>query len=102
MQIHLKQPEIITALKQYISQQGINLTGKHVSISFTAGRKDTGVSADLNIEDADIPGFTYGDDETNEAPVATLTVVTETKEESLPVDTAEEVQPAKTTSLFGG
>jgi hypothetical protein len=33
MQIQLKQTEIITALKQFITAQGISLTGKDVSIS---------------------------------------------------------------------
>ena len=57
MQIQLKQTEIIAALKQYISGQGINLVGKEVTISFTAGRKEAGVTADLVIDDAGIPGF---------------------------------------------
>jgi hypothetical protein len=61
MQIQLKQTEIIAALKQYISAQGINLAGKEVSISFTAGRKESGIIADLSIDDAAIPGFSDAD-----------------------------------------
>lgn len=57
MQIQLKQVEIIAALKQYITQQGIDLKGKSVNIAFTAGRKESGITADLSIEDVDIPGF---------------------------------------------
>jgi hypothetical protein len=72
MQIQLKQTEIIAALKQYISGQGINLVGKEVTISFTAGRKEAGVTADLVIEDAGIPGF---DDAQEEAVKPVLTVV---------------------------
>lgn len=52
MQIQLKQAEIVTALKMYIVSQGIILANKEVSISFTAGRKEAGVLADISIEDA--------------------------------------------------
>lgn len=51
MNIQLKQAEIIAALRGYIAQQGINLTGKTVDITFTAGRKEGGLTADLIIED---------------------------------------------------
>ena len=57
MQINLKQREIIEALKHYIAQQGINLKGKSVDCTFTAGRKDSGISVEIQIEDQDIPGF---------------------------------------------
>lgn len=50
MQIQLKQPEIEEALKQYISQQGIILTNKSIVITFTSGRKDNGLTADVEIE----------------------------------------------------
>ena len=52
MQIQLRQPEIVKALEQFISSQGINLTGKLVDIRFTAGRKNSGLSADILIADA--------------------------------------------------
>lgn len=52
MQIQLKQAEIEAALKGYIAQQGINLTNKTISYNFTAGRKDSGISVELVIEDA--------------------------------------------------
>ena len=55
MQIQLKQAEIVEALKQYIAKQGIGLTDKHVVIGFTAGRKEAGMTADISIEDADLP-----------------------------------------------
>ena len=51
MNVILKQKEIETALKLYALQQGIQLAGKTVLISFTAGRKDTGISAELDISD---------------------------------------------------
>lgn len=81
MQIQLKQAEIVIALKQYIAAQGINLVGKDVSISFTAGRKEAGIVADLVIEDGAIPGFSDADSD-NEvvapATPTTLSVVTPT------------------------
>lgn len=52
MQIQLKQQEIEAALKMFVSQQGINLTGKTVVVEFTSGRKNNGLSAELTIEDA--------------------------------------------------
>ena len=58
MQIQLKQPEVEAALKMFISQQGISLVGKAVTIEFTSGRKNNGLTADLVIEDAAIPGYT--------------------------------------------
>lgn len=57
MQINLKQSEIEVALKNYVSQQGISLYARDVSITFTAGRKESGISAEITIEDSDIPGF---------------------------------------------
>lgn len=62
MQIQLKQTEIEKAIKAFISNQGINLVGKSVEIAFTSGRKDNGLSAEINIEDGEIPGFTDSDE----------------------------------------
>lgn len=62
MQIQLKQREIEAALKGYISKQGISLVGRTVEITFTAGRKESGISADLVINDMDIPGFSDADE----------------------------------------
>jgi len=74
MQIQLKQAEIHIAIKQYIASQGINLAGKTVVIAFTAGRKESGLTADVSIEDHDIPGYTDGDD-TSEQKTPLLKVV---------------------------
>lgn len=117
MIINLKQNEIIIALKQYISQQGINLTNKEIQVSFTAGRKDSGISAELTIEEGvggDIPGFTEPEyeapvlsivlNEPLDAEVRTNTPVLDTfvpLKESEPVVTSESSEPVKTTSLFG-
>ena len=54
MQITLKQSEIEVALKNYIVAQGINLTGKTIEVAFTAGRKEAGISAELDINDAGV------------------------------------------------
>jgi hypothetical protein len=54
MQVHLKQEEIKSALRQYVAAQGIDLAGKDVEITFTAGRKQSGISADITIEDSPI------------------------------------------------
>lgn len=109
MQIQLKQTEIIAALKQYITGQGISLSGKSVDISFTAGRKEAGITADISIEDAGvIPGF---EDVQDEAAKPVLTVVptppeTKAAEEEAPAveeppfATDENVVPKTPTSLF--
>lgn len=60
MNLNLKQAEIVDALKQYVAKQGFSLQGKSVKITFTAGRKDSGLSADVSIEDQDIPGVEEG------------------------------------------
>ena len=110
MQIQLKQSEIITALKQYIIGQGISLSGKAVDISFTAGRKEAGITADISIEDAGqmIPGFEDSVDDSakpvlTEVPTAPETEAAEglapAAEE--PPFATDEVAVAKTpTSLF--
>jgi hypothetical protein len=83
MQIQLRQTEIVEALKQFITKQGISLKGKTVEISFTAGRKDAGLSADISIEDSgqQLPDL-VDDGDASEATVAltkpTLAVVTST------------------------
>lgn len=110
MQINLKQSEIEVALKNYIAQQGINLSGKDVAISFTAGRKEAGISADISIEDIEIP-FYEAEAEANPTPVPQLVAYRKAEESQPSADSEEEVaqtveqeeapQPAKTTSLFG-
>ena len=115
MQIQLKQSEIISALKQYIASQGIVIAGKTVDIRFTAGRGQTGLSADISIEDtADFLGGQKFDEETGtKAPPALSVVKSETpveepkveaSEENTPPDVGrpDEAVPAKTatTSLF--
>jgi hypothetical protein len=76
MQIQLKQAEIVAAIRMYVAQQGISLVGKSVEMSFTAGRKEAGISVDIVIEDAQL--FLSAEDmRTSEAPVLTLVQTTE-------------------------
>ena len=105
MQVQLRQVEIKEALKQYLSQKGIDLASKMVEITFTAGRKETGLSADISIEDVAIPGFTDSEEVTEVTAVKpTLVVVTAPAVEAAdePVQTpAEEPTPKTgTSSLF--
>jgi hypothetical protein len=54
MLIQLRQSEIEAALKMYVVSQGFSLNNKTVDISFTSGRKDNGVSADLEINETGV------------------------------------------------
>ena len=60
MQVTLKQSEIEVALKNYIQAMGINLAGKSIDVAFTAGRKEAGISAELDINETDQPQVAYG------------------------------------------
>jgi len=111
MQIQLNQTEIITALKDYVIKQGINLQGRSVEIVFTSGRKENGISADLCISDdaSDFPVFTSEEVQTGVVGtvVGSITSAQDTfnnavSAESL-LDAPAEVDapPVKPTSLFG-
>ena len=68
MQIQLKQKEIEAALRGYILKMGIRLQGRTLDITFVAGRKENGLTADLVIEDAPIPGYGPQDPQDYEDP----------------------------------
>jgi hypothetical protein len=77
MQIHLKQDEITTAIKQYITRQGIPLAGKKVDVVYTATRSGAGIVVDISIENSvieGIPGFET-EDQPQPAPAATVTPI---------------------------
>lgn len=74
MIINLKQTEIEQALRAYVVAQGISLHGKDLTISFTAGRRESGISAEISIDDVEIPGFT-NDVYVAEVPVAAKAAV---------------------------
>ena len=118
MLIQLRQSEIEAALREYIVNQGINLTGRRVDISFTSGRKDNGVSADLDINVAEdeqklimtvsssgvIQGFGLGYLEEVKGVCPDKDPEEATDETDFPQDTGEPVAPVETkaaTSLFG-
>lgn len=90
MQISLKQNEIEVALKNYVSQQGISLYARDVSIAFTAGRKESGISAEITIEDADIP---FGDADLVTAGIPTMLLKSEAEVAELAQPTAVNVTP---------
>lgn len=99
MQINLKQAEVVAALKQYVTTQGFDLVGKAVDVTFTAGRGQTGLSAEISIDDTQLPDLSD--------PAATpLTLVKSDAAEVPAADPAPEPPPAISEasgkSLFGG
>lgn len=96
MQIHLKQLEIEAALRQFISLQGINLTGKVVEIAFTSGRKDNGLSAEVTIEDG---GVTL-DRRSSSTPTKQPADANNPPQPSSDTAQESEAVPVKTSSLF--
>ena len=109
MQIHLKQAEIESALRDYITKLGIKLQGREVTINFTSGRQGRGLTADLDIPDIDdLPDFP-DEEEVPVKPAPHLKAVeTPAQAEEAPQDKpAEEDPPVEsspatgTTSLFG-
>lgn len=91
MKITMNQSEITAALKQSLTNQGIDTAGKVVTISFTVGRKGSGTSADINIDETELPDFGA------ESPKPSLTVVAaKTEASNPPIDEPE----AKAVSLF--
>ena len=117
MIINLKQPEIEQALRAFVVAQGISLHGKDLSIAFTAGRRESGISAEISIDDVEIPGFTNAFCEEaviNKDPVITLTAPSTPTplaekvpaikgEDPAPVEAEEEpvAETKQTASLFG-
>lgn len=79
MNIQLNQTEIVQAIRLYISHQGISLHGQELDVTFTAGRKEGGLTAALSIEVKDVGNspslrdlpvitFTSGPADSNENP----------------------------------
>lgn len=122
MQIIIKQRDIEQAIRGYIAAQGINLAGKSVEINFTAGRKEAGLTAEIDIEDVDAVAstnpvaaltspalasvLTSKDKEEKAAPAAVSAiaplVLQEEPKAAQPTDDAEEkAEAAGATSLFG-
>ena len=101
MLIQLKQSEITTALRDYIVAQGINLNGKTVEISFTAGRKESGIYADISIENAgELPDFLTRDPDEGLKLVAPEATPEPDEEAAISEEAQEEVPAKKAVSLF--
>ena len=114
MKIQLTQTNIVAGIKMYLQSQGIKLQGRDIQVLFTAGRKQSGLIADVDIEDnsdisTPITDVLYRGEEINPHsedskpcsfekayPVqAEPTTVEETKEEEVETAQADKV------SLFG-
>lgn len=75
MQIVLNEDEMKTAIRDYITSQGIDTVGKDIEIDLTAGRGANGFSASINI----VPVTTTGNKmEDNFKPVSKDPVMEET------------------------
>ena len=115
MLITLKQHEIVAALRLYVATNGINLAGKTLDVAFTAGRKESGLSAEVSIED---DGSKALDPVQAVAPVLTsvtpVTMITDPSLTPIPASIATVLQEAEApavepapapapsvTSLFG-
>lgn len=53
MLITLKQKEIEAGLRLYLTAAGISLVSKNVGVKFTAGRTEDGLTATVDIDEAD-------------------------------------------------
>ena len=110
MQVTLRQSDIEKALKDYITAQGIRTEGKEVQIVFTAGRRGTGITAEITIEDANQQAqvMALGASTQTKTPVEVLkelgtivqVAVAAPSPEYKPTDEPE-VVPVKSVSLFG-
>lgn len=100
MNINLKQNEIESAIKGYVLSQGISLNNKEVSISFTAGRKNSGISAEITIEDSSAKPTLICTVEAEDGEQEPLEVQENVEDTTVEEVSVEKVTP-KTTSLFG-
>jgi FlaG/FlaF family flagellin (archaellin) len=82
VKINLNQDELETAVLNYIASEGIDLSDKAVTVDFTAGRGEKGISVDVEINE---PAKTTSIDNSG---------ITTIDSEEAPVD-------AEATSLFG-
>lgn len=102
MDITVKQREIQQALMNYIAQQGITLVGKEVKITFTAGRKEAGITAEISIEDAALPDYSDVAEDVSGPTAEIIPMKAETPEEiAAPVSKEDPEPEVKTSSLFG-
>jgi hypothetical protein len=57
MQIQIKENELLQAIKLYLASMGLNVAGKKVDAVFSMTRKPAGITADVQITEVFIPGF---------------------------------------------
>lgn len=107
MQIILKQKDIEQALTLYLRDQGINLTNKSLSVSWTAGRKESGITAEIDIKEIpessknnSIPIMNRQEAQPKPGPVMSTPMVSaETSDDDEPAFEAEQsTQPTKATT----
>lgn len=102
MKLSLQQTEIEAAIRAYVTNQGINTSGKLVIMDFTMGRKGTGLTVEVDIT-SPREGVTVTEVAIPVNPAVVVTAQTET-EEAIEV---EEANPGYSTSapvagsLFG-
>lgn len=113
MRIQLKQPEIEEAIGIFLSEQGIDVYSKIVTMEFTAGRKNKGISVEVLVEEATIPPeelvcvpcttleIQDGVIAASQSDLGSAEPAEEAKDPNPDATHAEEAQPAPTTSLFG-
>jgi len=103
MHIQLKQTEIESAIKNYLGEQGIAVTGRDINMVFTSGRKNNGLSVEVVIDDITTE---RRHELKNRMPSPLPSTAEATVEVAAGADTAtaanEEVPAAPVGSLFGG
>lgn len=89
MKINLRQADIEQALKMYLTSQGIVLQDRTFEVTFRAGRKGSGLSADVNIGTAEVKLLS----EPEEAPAVAEAKPVEATVTPAPVFTPEAETP---------
>ena len=92
MKIEFNEQEIVAGLHLYIQQQGINLTDKDVSVTFTNGRKENGLSAEVTIDVHTLASSLIAPTETQKVPAVSKVTSPEPVTE-VPVEEAVTTAP---------
>lgn len=105
MLINLRQPAIEEALRDYLTKKGITLEGHDVTISFTSGRKNNGLSADIGlIESAGAAGWSNTVNlASNSKPSISAKSISDTSSpEKTKKATSDEIEEIKEKAKVGG
>lgn len=92
MKIQLSQTNIVEGIKMYLQSQGIKMQGRDIQVLFTAGRKQSGLIADVDIEDNSDIGTPITDAPFNGNEIIPYPV--DTKPQSLMEDYPVQSEPA--------